>query len=317
MAFIILVIIISICVAVICVNILRWKQTLEVRADFSISMSDYELQHDINKCIEMTHVRNYNIASNTVTANMAKSVNNIMFLFPTIDRDAHLVDIIYNAFESSIDYALTIDNISYDVFVTCRKSDLIVQREWKKYNNIKFMLVDDYIITNNHNYDGMLNTYNNGRLRAINDNYDAMMIIESDVGIKKQTIHDMIDIINTTKYDVVSAIVTQSWCDIPFITVIRDRAVQMIDIDKYINKYNITTNYVDVSFCDTGSTMLSKNALHIPFTYDKIFGIHGIDVGWGMSLFANGINMCVLSNYISDHYYKDRIKQQNSDCNVQ
>jgi hypothetical protein len=166
------------------------------------------------KYINIYHILPYK----KVTKN---NIKNIMIGLPTIDRDINILDSIYENMMISILYAKKYYNIEFTLFPICRTTDIKCVDFWNNkmktnadINNV--YLVKPYNILKRHNFDQMAKTFNIILNNARDIKTDALIIIESDIIVKEDTIKLLVD--NIKKSHVALCYFNIPWCDIPVIS---------------------------------------------------------------------------------------------------
>lgn len=114
-----------------------------------------------------------------------KEIKNVLIGIPTIDRDINKAVNMYETLLKSIEKT---NNYHIDIVVITRESDIHSIDFWK--NKCRIITVPHYEITGRHNLKKLTDIFNT--LAEHSKIYDALIIIESDVYVKDDTISSLL-----------------------------------------------------------------------------------------------------------------------------
>ena len=114
-----------------------------------------------------------------------KKLRNILIGIPTIDRDILKANNVYKSLYSSMKES---ENYNFDIIIITRESDTKSIEFWK--NKCKVVIVPHYDINSRHNFEKLSDKFN--ILAEYSKKYDALVIIESDVYVKNDTITNLL-----------------------------------------------------------------------------------------------------------------------------
>tara|TARA_Y100000590_G_C15464308_1_gene917677 strand:+ start:97 stop:879 length:783 start_codon:yes stop_codon:yes gene_type:complete len=221
----------------------------------------------------------------------SKIINKILIGLPVIDRDSDICDKVYNCIEESKKKILEKYNIKFDYIIVTRITDEKCIKYWK--NKGKLIIIDNYKIKNRHNWNKMVETFN--IIRRISFSYDALLIVESDILLNKDTILKLYEKIN--KYHIVSSYFETPWSKFPLI-VIGGIYPKIVNARNYNN--NLILGH------GTGCILIRKEVLKkCKFNKATVFGITGQDVGFFMSAFKNRYESFLINDEVRHLYNRN------------
>lgn len=138
-------------------------------------------------------------------------------------------------YKSLINSINNLNESSYviDLLVITRKSDIKIINFWK--NKASIITVPNYIIKERHNFKNLTKKFN--ELINQSKNYDTLIIIESDVYVKKNTLYNLIE--NLKKNHITVAYGDVVWDGNPVIVIPTFFYPKLINPTKYNNFSNI------------------------------------------------------------------------------
>lgn len=146
---------------------------------------------------------------------LKKRLGKILIAVPTIDRDIDKAPEMHSRLVRAIDVLRPFVDI-IDLIVVTRESDKQSQAFWKdRAQNI--ITVSSYSILGRHNLEQMAKTYNRIIDYTQKGDFDAVVIIESDVFINKKTLSQLIK--SLVKYHIAFAYGDIPWCSYPYVVV--------------------------------------------------------------------------------------------------
>jgi hypothetical protein len=197
----------------------------------------------------------------------------------TIDRDAYAIDDLYK----------TIANT--DILIVCRISDKETIKKWSKYN-VLIKAVPHYDIIDRHNFDMITLKRNIAREYAINNNYDYLFFIDSDILINKNTL----EILLNANCDICIIPYEVKWLGYTAVGIFSDK----FEIKKIEYNDNKVT-YEDCVIGGFGCTLLNKEAMKIEIKFNALennkYIIYGEDIGYFMEAFNKKLNIKYVTNH--------------------
>jgi hypothetical protein len=158
---------------------------------------------------------------------------------------------------------------------------------------------DNYRILKRHNFNQLAKTFNNIREYAKTNDYDALMILESDIVMKKSTLTDLHE--GLSNYDVMCCYFDIPWEKKPVV-------VKKYPIPHIINPENYNyNNILSIVGTGTGCVLINKKALNVKFDVKTYKGVTGQDVGFYYNLHKNGYSVGMVTKYKLEHLY-NRLK---------
>ena len=226
----------------------------------------------------------------------------ILISIVTIDRDHKIINKVYN----SIKNLLKLDNVN--LLIVCRETDVQCINKWTKlYSNVIIKTIPHYDITNRHNVNALILKRNLARNYAINNNYDYLFFIDSDIIINKFTLHKLIKGCNYPhNCDVCFVPYTVKWLKKPAVGIINKNTESGFSI-KIINNNNNSylDSYESCAIGGMGCTLLNKRAMFIPFEYIKLQNndqnVLGEDIGYFYNAHKEGLSVKYLKNHNIKH----------------
>ena len=168
------------------------------------------------------------------------------------------------------------------------KSDVKSINYWKDKG--KLIVLKDYKIINRHNYDGLTKTFNTIKDQSIN--YDALIIVESDILVNKKTFSKMLNKIH--KYHCVCSYFETPWCKYPCI-MIGGIYHRIANGRQYNNRVILGHG--------TGCIMIRTEVFkHCNFDYCTYMNITGQDVGFFKLMYENGYSTFLLNDEVKHLY---------------
>ena len=219
-------------------------------------------------------------------------IKKIMIGCPTIDRDISKASKMYQTMINAIKHLSTFKQIIIDIIVITRKSDNKIKEFWNNKAN-KIILVPHYEIIDRHNIDAISNKMNILSSYCLNNNYDALVIIESDVYSNIDTLTNLVICLENNH-------VAFAYGNIPWE---KKPVVVMPGFlkPKIINP-NETYLWKRAHGSWTGFVAIRKEVLYgTPFKKKKFKNIVGQDVGFYMRCFHMRFRIFV-TDYVEHDY---------------
>jgi hypothetical protein len=228
-----------------------------------------------------------------------KNINNsnikkIMIGLPCIDRDSDLLELLYEKLNISINYAIKYYNIEFILAPFMRKTDENCIDFWKS-KNADITLMPTYKIYGRHNWDMLVTTFNKILEKARTDNFDGLLLIESDIIINIDTIKLLLDNINKTHLCL--AYYEMKWSKYPIILTksLFPKLKDARDFNKNIEIYGH----------GVGCLLICKDVINdkkIEFKFDDLFGVMGQDIGFYKSIYDNRYKVLMLNHEVKHLY---------------
>jgi len=218
-------------------------------------------------------------------------INKVLVGLPVIDRDFYLTESFYNNLINSIK---NIKNINFDLFIVTRKEDKKIINFWK--DKAKINLVDNYKIKKRHNMKNLSKKFNIIKNYADDNNYDALIIIESDIIIKNDTIPKLIRSLNKSHISLFPF--ETPWTGYPLI--VEDNFYYKLN-----NTRNLKQNELFILGHGTGCIIINKQVLkdkNINFNREVIFNIEGQDVGFFNKVNQNYYKVLMINEELGHRY---------------
>jgi len=215
-------------------------------------------------------------------------IKNILIGLPTIDRDVHLSPLIYKALKEATE---DLQDINFSLLSIMRKQDTESYNFWKDKSSI--ITIDNYQINKRHNFDKMSYIFNIIKEEA--RNYDALMYLESDILINRDSIKKLVD---SLKFSHVSLFPFETpWAGYPVI--VKDDIFYKIENSRNLKKDQYILGH------GTGCMLLNKQVIedkNIKFDKKEIFGINGQDVGFFDNLNKHGYKTWLVNEELTHLY---------------
>ena len=222
----------------------------------------------------------------------SKKIKKILIGLPVIDRDSDICDKVYNCIEESKEN-LKKYNIEFDYLIVTRETDEKCIKFWK--NKGKLIVIDNYEIKNRHNMDKLSETFNIIRRNSLS--YDALLIVESDILLNKNTILRLYEKIS--KYHIVSSYFETPWSKYPVIAI--GGLLPKIGNGRYYNNKLILGT-------GTGCVLIRTEVLKkCNFNKKTFFGITGQDVGFFISAYKNRFTTYLINDEVKHLYNRTKI----------
>lgn len=224
-----------------------------------------------------------------------KPIKKIMIGCPTIDRDIKKAPKMYEKMRESITHLSNNNNVETNIIIITRETDYKMIKFWNDKAN-KIILVPDYNINlrDRHNLNAISLKMNILSQYCLDNNYDALVIIESDVYSNIDTLTNLINCL----YDnhVSFAYGNIPWKNEPIIVMPGIFKPKII----YPKEKKL---WKQAHGSWTGCVAIRKEVLHNkPFINKKFQDIVGQDVGFYIKCFHNRFRVFV-TDYI-EHDYK-------------
>lgn len=225
----------------------------------------------------------------------------VLIALPTIDRDFCFADKFYKSLQNSIP---KFSNYKFDIVTIMREQDTNMNNFWKDKSIVK--KVKNYDITENrHNLEKVSEIFNSIKNYASDQNYDKLIIIESDIMVKYDTISKLLE--NLSRSDVVVFPFETPWTGFPLV----------------INKQNLAVNSRELSGDQyifghgTGCVSMNKEIIEdekINFNIETYKNTIGQDVGFFKSLHDNNYKVFMVNDELY-HAYK-YIERENKKSDI-
>jgi hypothetical protein len=124
------------------------------------------------------------------------NIKTLMIALPTIDRDADMLEEVYESINKSINFCKKYyPTINFMFFPIMRKSDIKCYNFWQNKNDInkEIYLMESYKIDGRHNMNKIVETFSKILETARQKKVDGLFIVESDIVINEDTIKILID----------------------------------------------------------------------------------------------------------------------------
>ena len=211
----------------------------------------------------------------------------------TIDRDIRKAPKMYSHLSNSIDNFLRHNNTKIDIIVITRDSDLKSINFWNNKYNIKVITVPHYLITKRHNFKEMAKQYNYLIYIVKSQKYDKLIIIESDVYIKENTISNLLN--NTEKYHIAVSYGIIPWAGYPVVAVSGLLYPKIKDARLITKKDRLIGAW-------TGAIAIRREVFdHCSFKKDKFDEIEGQDIGFFKQVHRNRYSAILLDEVTHDY----------------
>ena len=215
----------------------------------------------------------------------SNKIKKILIGLPVIDRDSDICDNVYNCIEESKKIILEKYNIEFEYIIVTRTTDKKCIKYWK--NKGKLIIIDSYEIKNRHNWDKVTETFN--IIRQNSFSYDALLIVESDILLNKDTIYEKIN-----KYHIVCSYFETPWCKYPAI-IIDGLYPRQVNARYYNN--NLILGH------GTGCILIRTEVFKkCDFNNKTFFDITGQDVGFFLSVFKNRYTTFLINDEVKHLY---------------
>jgi len=214
----------------------------------------------------------------------------VLIALPTIDRDFCFVEIFYNHLMKSIPES---SNFEFTILTVMREQDTKMYNFWKDKSIIK--KVKNYeILKDRHNLEKVSETFNYIKNYASQENYDNLIIIESDIMLKLDTITKLLK--NLSHSDIVVFPFETPWAGFPVVLNQEQKYINFRDVneDQYIKGHG------------TGCIIMNKEVIEdekINFNVEKHGTIIGQDIGFFKSLHENNYKVFMINDELY-HAYK-------------
>ncbi len=225
----------------------------------------------------------------------------IMIGLPCIDRDSHLLELLYDKLNISLDNAKTYYDIEFIFSPITRESDIKCIDFWES-KNADIILMNHYDIKGRHNWDMLVITFNKLLEKARNENFDGLLLIESDIIVNEETIKLLID--NTKEAHLVLAYYNMKWSSSPIILT-HGLIPKLENATKYKENKIILGHGV-------GCVLINKDVFNdkkIKFEFKEIFNIKGQDIGFYQSIYNNRYKVLMLNHEVHHLYNENKIKE--------
>jgi hypothetical protein len=145
-----------------------------------------------------------------------ENIKRIMIGLPCIDRDSHILNLLYDKLYDSLENAKEYYDIEFILSPITRESDFKCIDFWES-KNVDITLMPTYEIKDRHNWDNLVMTFNKILEKARNENFDGLILIESDIIVNKETIKLLID--NIQEAHLVTAYYNMTWSNYPVVVI--------------------------------------------------------------------------------------------------
>lgn len=219
--------------------------------------------------------------------------NKVLIGMACIDRDSDICHIVYEKLLLNIQ---KYPNIKFDILIVTRHSDKKIIKYYK--NKAIIIKVENYIITDRHNMNMISKKYNIIRKYTLDNNYDTLFTLESDIIMNDDTFDKHFVGLNISH-------VTTSYYDIPWagypVICYEKYFFPIIDNAKnHVNKYIIGHGL--------GACMIRANILNdINFDIDTWNGIIGQDIGFFKQCYMKKYKVYLVNDYVNHLYDKNKI----------
>ncbi|MCF2858435.1 hypothetical protein L1286_13185 [Pseudoalteromonas sp. SMS1] len=247
----------------------------------------------------------------------------VLIAIPITDRDEPLIAECFNALKNAIEYVESneVNPIEFNILIMPRTTDLAAIDNWSRLKNtsaypIKIECVDPYEISSRHNLAAIAMKRNLALKKALVNNDDYVLFVDSDILVNPNTIFDLLSAaylghdITISAYEVV-------WLGYPAICTIQDGKIGILDLSN--KNENIAQ---PVQIVGMGCSLISKTCFNIPFsdqftdpTHEALLKnalredngadsiIFGEDVIFSLSCLTQGKSMYFTGDVV-EHKYK-------------
>jgi len=228
-------------------------------------------------------------------------INRIMIGLPCIDRDSHILYLLYDKLYESLENAIKYYDIEFILAPIMRESDLKCINFWKS-KNADITLMPSYEIKGRHNWDNLVITFNKILEKARTEKFDRLILIESDIIINKETIKLLID--NIKEAHLIVAYYNIKWCNYPII--LTHELIPKLENAKKYKENKIIAGH------GVGCVLINKDILNnnkIKFEYKKKFNIEGQDIGFYEKINNNRYKILLLNHEVHHLYNEKKITE--------
>ena len=225
----------------------------------------------------------------------------ILISIVTIDRDAYAIEQVYD----SIKHLLNSEKV--DLLIVCRESDTICIKKWKQlYPNVIIETVPHYNIIDRHNQNALVKKRNISRNFALNNDYDYLFFIDSDIIINRDTLYKLVvGCKSPYSADICLIPYDVKWLNHSAIGIVDPKTESGFNIKKVEYSMLEPEKYIDCAIGGMGCTLLNRKALTIPFENIKLKNgdkdAFGEDIGYFVNAYKNGLSVKYLKNHIVKH----------------
>ena len=223
-----------------------------------------------------------------------KKINSILIGLPTIDRDITKASKMYDSLMKSINTLQNSDNVfgdklTIDICIITRETDVNMINFWK--DKAKIYLVPHYEITNRHNWNKIVETFN---ILANNSlSYDVLTIVESDVYLQSNSLLNMLNKLSDNHVSLAYGNIP--WAGYPVIVIPGWISPKIINGKPSNDNIRILGHW-------TGAVTIRTEVFDTcKFNYGSFQGIVGQDVGFYQQLFKNRFKV-LLTEYVEHDY---------------
>jgi hypothetical protein len=197
-----------------------------------------------------------------------------------------------------------LENISADILIVTRDSDIKTISQWSKVNkvnNVVIKTIPHYVIRDRHNFDKIVEKRNLAIQYAIDNMYDALLFLDSDVVI---TSH-IFDLLRTglTYYDICLAPYVIKWLNYPALGFIENNEFIMKRVCRW---YEGLRTYRRCAIGTLGCTMISRRVFtNIKTEYKRLTNkynkatVSGEDVGFFINALHEGYKTAYITQEVS------------------
>jgi len=191
-----------------------------------------------------------------------------------------------------------------DLLIVCRESDSKCIKQWSNVHpSVIIKTVPHYDITGRHNYDALVKKRNIARQYAVDNNYDYLFFIDSDIIINKDTFNMLVKGCNNA--DVCLVPYHVKWYGNIAVGVVDSNTESGFNIKEIKHDPSQQVEYDVCAIGGMGCTLLNKKAMMMPFEYKQLHGenrnVFGEDIGYFVNAHKNGIVVKYLKNHPIKH----------------
>lgn len=219
-------------------------------------------------------------------------IRKVMIGLPTIDRDIDKAETMYTHLKDAIDYMRSKkENIEVEIKVITRESDIKAIEFWKDKATIR--TIPHYEITKRHNFEKMAEKFN--KLCDESRKSEVLIIVESDVYLKRHTIERMIEKLGDNH--IVFAYGDIPWAGCPI--VVKDSMMTpKVVVGRGVGKLE---NSVVIGSWTGAIAMRTLVIRECEFKVGKFKGIEGQDIGFFQGAYRKRFRAYMIDSVTHDY----------------
>ena len=224
-------------------------------------------------------------------------IKKIMIGLPTIDRDSKIKKEFWERLQLSIKNSSEYD---FEIVPIMRKSDHSMINFWKEKGSI--VILDHYPIIKRHNMEKLSEIFN--IIKEKGKNYDALIIIESDIMVEADTLSKLIDALSFSHVALFPFVTP--WAGYPYI-IDNDWLYKSLDLEKFNGKGKYIIGH------GTGCVIMNKEVLmddNITFDIMSFGSVTGQDVGFFRNLHTNYYKVYMINEEL-EHLHRTSLRSKN------